>query len=233
MAVEVKRGCGYRKVGGLYLVSAPLTGDCGKLPHELHVCPTCSAGIKQSRGWTWVDPQAIFADATCDAPMSACVPCPLLGTRLGERAGLLWVGGQFYPEARDFVKEAAELGISKRLSAPPRGFVVGEHYVLIAHPRGITRAPATPEEHVETGARLAADIIDGVIASRPMIVRKAIISVFKPTALEKIVTETQMKDEVAMGALRKKGITPVAVPDDDADHQGSVFDEETPQEALL
>ena len=55
MAVEAKRGCGYRKVGGLYLVSDGLGIPCDRLPITLEVCPCCGAGIKPARGWTWVD----------------------------------------------------------------------------------------------------------------------------------------------------------------------------------
>ncbi|MEI6227005.1 MAG: hypothetical protein WCS72_19880 [Deltaproteobacteria bacterium] len=47
-------------------------------------------------------------------------------------------------------------------------------------------------------------------------------------AIEKIVTETESKDEAAMEELKGRGITPFVVPDDDKDHQGSVYDSEEP-----
>ena len=37
--VEGKRGCGFRKPGGLYMVSA-VSAPCGKLPTPLDICPT-------------------------------------------------------------------------------------------------------------------------------------------------------------------------------------------------
>lgn len=40
MAVETKRGCGYRKIGGLYLVAGNLSEPCDRLPWPLHVYPT-------------------------------------------------------------------------------------------------------------------------------------------------------------------------------------------------
>ena len=52
MSVEARRGCGYRKVGGLYLVGPKLEAGCGRLP-LVHVCPVCQSGIKQTRGWVW------------------------------------------------------------------------------------------------------------------------------------------------------------------------------------
>lgn len=58
MAVEARRGCGFRKVGGLYMVSGALSSPCERLPLELHVCPVCNAGIKQTRAWQWIKPPA-------------------------------------------------------------------------------------------------------------------------------------------------------------------------------
>jgi hypothetical protein len=45
MAVEPKRGFGYRKVGGIYLVSGGKGRPCGCLPIPLHTCPSCRADI--------------------------------------------------------------------------------------------------------------------------------------------------------------------------------------------
>ena len=60
MAIEQKRGCGYRKVGGLYMVGGGIGVPCDRLPYELTVCPCCSQGVKQSRGWTWIDVAKFF-----------------------------------------------------------------------------------------------------------------------------------------------------------------------------
>jgi len=27
------------------------------MPFEFHICPTCNGGIKQSRGFQWIDPR--------------------------------------------------------------------------------------------------------------------------------------------------------------------------------
>src|SRR5207302_7622776 len=55
VAVEAKRGCGYRKIGGLYFVGGGRGVACDRLPIPLDICPTCGHGIKQTRGFTWVD----------------------------------------------------------------------------------------------------------------------------------------------------------------------------------
>jgi hypothetical protein len=192
MAIEAKRGCGYRKVGGLYMVG-PTTGhDCCKLPVAVHVCPVCAQGIKQTRGWSWIDPRPWLAKACSYKSLLCPAAAP---EQLGERVGLLWIGRQFYPTPASFLHEAKTLGISRRISAVPRGFKVGVHWVFLAHP----------------------DV--------PPFGGPAIFSIFRPTAFEKIVTETQAHDKEFMADLTKRGICAVVVPDDDKDHQGTVYDE--------
>ena len=56
MAVEAKRGCGYRKEGGLYLVGGGLSAPCDRMPYPLDRCKTCGGGIKFTRGHTWLQP---------------------------------------------------------------------------------------------------------------------------------------------------------------------------------
>lgn len=205
MSVEPRRGCGYRKIGGLYLVGPQWGAPCCKLPHALEVCPTCSAGIKQSRGWTWINAAAIFAGDCTGGERAGGVRvfvsdpsyCPLSApARLG-RMGLLWIGARFYPTPAHFDHEAATLGVSKRIAAVPRGFKVGETWVALAHPA------------VPIGDK-----------ARPAIVR-----VFRPAAVEKLMPES-MRDSSEVERLRAAGVTPVFVPDDDPDHQGTVYDDE-------
>jgi hypothetical protein len=62
--VESKRGCGYRKPGGLYLVSGGFAKTCYKLPIGLTVCPCCNQGIKPARGFTWISAEFI-KDSPC------------------------------------------------------------------------------------------------------------------------------------------------------------------------
>jgi len=203
MAVEPKRGCGFRKVGGLYIVGGRLQGDCCKLPIPLHVCPVCAQGIKQTRGWSWIDPRPWLGEH-CSLDQFACPAADPGG--MGERVGLLWIGRAFYPTPGTFMHEAAIHGVSRRIAALPRGFELGEHWVFLAHPEAVWI-----EEHRGPG----------------------IFAIFKPTAFEKIVTQTQANDAELMYGLAARGITPVVVPDDDKDHQGSVYDEADDPELAL
>ena len=116
---------------------------------------------------------------------------------LGDRVGLLWIGRSFYPTPGAFMHEAAIHGVSRRITALPRGFKFG-HWVFLAHPEAVWI-----EEHKGPG----------------------IFSIFQPTAFEMIVTQTQARDSEFMADLSKRHIDAVVVPDDDRDHQGTVYDE--------
>lgn len=217
MASEPRRACGFRKVGGLYLCADGLGAPCCKMPILLHVCPTCHNGIKQSRGWTWIDPVP-FIQGTCTAAetLGGILPamatdlnnsCPLAtGAAMGDKVGLLWIGERFYKTPSSFQIEAAEMGVSRRISAVPRGFKVGESWVWLAHPKVKENPPTEP---------------GGDVTWTPGVFR-----VFKPTRIEKIITETMSRDENLMIKLTEAGFTPVIVPDDDKDHQGTVYDDD-------
>jgi hypothetical protein len=196
MAIEPRRGCGYRKVGGLYLVSGDAGLPCCRLPLRLTVCPCCGAGIKQTRGWTWINPVLLFGESY----KPECNACPAGNpARMGERAGLLWIGAQFYPTAAHFEAEASAMGISRRIAAIPRGFKVGETWVLLAHPKA-----CAPDAEGRTAG---------------------VFRIFRPERIEKILTESQAT-AAELAKLAEEGITPVIVPDGDRDHQGSVYDDE-------
>lgn len=216
MAIEKKRACGYRKVGGLYLVVDDAGEGCHRLPAPLDVCPTCNSGIKQSRGWTWIDGGALFNPACIQKDDSLtfagfdalthrhCVRCPICfpSRFLTDRCGLLWIGERFYPSTVHFVMEATMLGISKRIAAIPRGFKPGKTWVLLAHPKACTGGGCGIER------------------------RPGIFRVFIPSRIEKLITQSDATAET-LARLKQQNITPVIVPDDDPDHCGSVYDDES------
>jgi hypothetical protein len=235
MAHEAKRGCGYRKVGGLYMVGGGVGIPCDRLPFELTVCTCCGQGIKQARGWTWVDVAKFFngphvtdkvlghtnADnggvsnvyEPCRDTLSKMY-CPLCEhpESMG-RAGLLWVGEKFYKTPADFVKEGVNLGFSRRIKAIPQGFKVGETWVLLAHSKSITGSvpELDPNTGVETGKRIT-------------VYKPGIFYVWLPQRVELILNESQRGSDEAKAA-EKRGITPVYFPDGDPDHQGNVHDD--------
>lgn len=224
MAVEAKRGCGFRKVGGLYMVGTGLGIPCDRLPIELNVCPCCGQGIKQGRGWQWVNTaQLVGGDHTvpCNhvfnetATGPAMVPCQCIkvcilchNTQAIGKAGLLWIGQQFYPTVDDFEREANTQGISRRIQAVPRGFEIGKSWVLFAHAKAIVKKQ------------------EGVLGKPDTFTTEyapGIFRVWRPEKLERIYKESDRNSEDVAADI-KRGITPVFVPDNDPDHQGSVFD---------
>lgn len=138
---EGKRGCGWRKVGGLYLVTKHPGWNCGRLPIPLTTCPCCGAGFKPARGWTWVDTALLFKDIPmCQTP-DKCTFCALHDPTTLGRAGLLWVGEQFYGRPAAFDEEVRTAGISRRINQVPLGFKAGETWILLAHRRAILTGP--------------------------------------------------------------------------------------------
>jgi hypothetical protein len=180
--VEGRRGCGFRAPGGLYLRTDGIGRVCGALPVELSVCPTCHAGIKPSRGWTWINlADLAAADAAGCKLDDGCGDCPIADARI-QTVGLLWIGEKFYPTTRAFSQEAANMGLSRRISAIPRQFKLGETWVALAHRKAIEALPDP---------------------------KAGIFHVFKPVRIEYVVRKKDTKKKLE--AMEARGITLVRV----------------------
>lgn len=240
MAVEKRRGCGFRKVGGTYLVSEGQGVPCDRLPIRLDVCPVCSHGFKQTRGFTWVDlfglvggnhleESAHTMNATATGPlMVECGDepwCPLCHhVKAIGKAGLLWIGEKFYPKPEDFMREGQDMGFSRRVSAIPRNFKVGETWVMLAHPKTISEwreLPADPDREQAT--------LENVEKEQVWV--PGIFTLWRPTRIEKLFKESDRESDDVKKAV-EQGITPVFVPDDDKDHMGTVYDKEEDTEEI-
>ena len=186
------RGCGWRKPGGLYLVTAAkMLEPCGKLPLSLTVCPCCGAGVKFCWGWTWVDSNKLLGDIPCvqhlrhnQAGTGTICNCPM--DKGVGRAGLLWIGGSFYPSPSNWLDEVQRLGVSRRIKAVPQGFKLGETWVLVAH--------------------LHVPLMDD--GGQP-ITGPAIFEAFMPEAIQYVTKGDETQEQLE--ALAKRGITPVKV----------------------
>jgi hypothetical protein len=204
--VDRRRGCGWRKEGGLYLVSDQAVGSCGKLPIQLGTCPCCGNGIRPSRAWQWVDGDALAAPYTCPKEKEGgCKVCPLSNHNHIGRAGLIWVGGVFYKKPEDFNRESIEQGISRRISAIPRGFVVGKTWVMVAHREAIAEKCKECKGNGGTFGNPKCEPCDST-----GIVRNAgIFGVYLPKAIEYVVKGDETVEELQ--SMRNRGITPVKV----------------------
>lgn len=218
--VEGARGCGVRKPGGLYLVSGQLSEPCPLLPYETKVCPTCGEGVRPARGFTWVD-AAKFIPPVSHGTDDHDLVCPLspdyeikwkddvgfvpngpAKSRLG-RCGLIWVGESFYPTPESFMAEAARMGVSRRITAVPRDFVIGETWVLLGHRKAIERA--CPDCGDEPGGDAECPVCTGT----GFVHVPGVITAFRPTAIEYVVKGDETDDDIE--ALEARGLTPVRV----------------------
>jgi len=150
-------------------------------------------------------------------------PCPLcMATSEMGKAGLLWMGEKFYKTPADFDREGAQLGISLRISAIPRGFHVGETWVLLAHPKTVRAGCSACGAKGYIGEVGAQEVCDGCEGKGDKIL-PGIFKVLRPERIEKILPDS-MHNALEVEELLEKGITPVFVPDDDPDHRGTVYD---------
>lgn len=247
MAVETIRKCGFRKVGGIYLVAGEGGFPCDRLPIALDVCPCCGGGVKFARGFTWIQPYQLFdgnhgdgCQCRVDGPKQPCPACfPSDHFNHNGKAGLLWVGEKHYtPE--EFQAEAMVQGVSKRISTVPHGFEVGM-WIFLAHKKG-------RDKIIHNAARDTVKVVKA----------PAIFFAFRPQRVERIVLQSEynlwsavtMHLDAADGDVNfvcqlaimlgkippmkaddaeaiynrlqrdvKRGLTLIPVPDNDTDHQ--------------
>ena len=135
---KTRRGCGYRKAGGLYLVGPPFGSVCDRLAFKLVPCPVCGHEQKFNRGIMQATGIEIFhqshdeeriskvakkaaagyADDLNTDDIAALVKdgyikceCPEncpVCYPTREAAGLMWVGKGYY-SPESFSREAQEM----------------------------------------------------------------------------------------------------------------------------
>lgn len=181
---DAERGCGWRKGGGLYFMCEGTFMPCGKLPIPLEVCPVCGEGIKFARSWTWINPSKLVEPGQCK--MRGCEGCVLSDPP--EKAGLLWIGGKFYPTPETWMRESMIQGVSRRIQAVPHGFVLGETWILVAHKSAI---------------------LSGYDPKGKPLYKPGVFQVFRPTRIEYVCKGDETEEE--LDNLVERGITPVKV----------------------
>lgn len=204
MAVEQARGCGFRKVGGLYLCGEGAGMHCDRLPYKIENCPVCGSGIHFSRAWTWLHWDK-YAGSHLDVCKDIAAMCPVcFPDRHQQPYGLLFVGEKFYsPDA--FIRESMQLGVSRRLPftgnipRAPKNLKLNVTWVLFAH------------KHV---------IYTGKDVNNNDMYEPAIFHAFKPTRLELLIWQKDATEE-RLDELEKADITPIVIPDGDKDHDPS------------
>ncbi len=217
MAQEGKRGCGYRKVGNMYLAAEGFWRDCDRLPFRLVHCPACGEGVKFARSPKEIDPLGLFKEhgEGCEdskpRPEPSFVNDTPTGTKLvggcqmcyprSEVAYLLGVGEEHYETPQKFMEEAIQMGISKRIKQIPKKLKLGETWVYLCHRKAIL----TDEVDEETGEKKY-DL--------------AVFAAFRPQRIEKCMWKSQVKalTEDEKKDLHRRGISIVEFEDGDPDH---------------
>ena len=152
MASESRRGCGFRKVGGTYLMGGLEGSPCDRLPYPLTICSTCGQGTKVSRGFTRINPLKLFGlhdyDPSNDKNLITCMtatlsnlvkttcqdvnrPCIICDPT--ENVSYIMLVGEKYYSPESFIKEGISLGVSKRIPFIPQEFKVGKTVIYLAH----------------------------------------------------------------------------------------------------
>jgi hypothetical protein len=214
MASEAKRGCGYRKVEGLYLCGEYIPVACDRLPYEIGACPVCGEGLHFTRGHKKIIPFKLFGLHTpCKDDDPSCFMC----YPTNEIALLMMVGEKHYPTPQDFMTEALSMGVSKRVSTIPKELKLGETVVYLAHRKAIEVHDSEVIQEVE---HMMANNNGGQQTFFPdekITYKLGIFAAFIPHRVEMPVWESKLTDE-KKEELAKRGITPIPIPDGDMDH---------------
>jgi hypothetical protein len=211
MAVEIKRGCGYRKIHGTYLVGDYINVPCDRLPFPIEACPVCGGGIHFTRSLTEINPLKLFGvHNNCVDTSHHCFTC----NPTEEPAFIMMVGEKFYPTVNDFINEGVLQGVSKRIPFVPKKFKVGKTIIYLAHRKAFeTREPLAMQQAMNILEKSQPRLIDAEIKQSKM----GIFCAFIPQRIEKLYWESELTDKLKK-KLKRQGITPVSIPDGDKDH---------------
>ena len=211
--MERKRGCGWRKVGKLYLVGRYIEIACDRLPLPLTHCPTCGAGIYFTRSMTEINPLKLFGEhQQCSDYRHPCMVCD----PGDEVAYIMMVGDRPYPTPEHFMQEARIQGVSKCIPFIPKKMVLGKTPFFLAHKKGsIIKEPVT--------VRQAEKILEQAEGEAPRLIddgqkyNLGIFAAFMPKRVEKICWKSEYTKE-NIERSKKRGIKLVPVPDGDTKH---------------
>lgn len=207
--IEKRRGCGFRKVDGLYLVGEGRVFACDSLPLQLVPCDCCGFEVPFTRGFMWIKKQYIESCFSPDPELgvhecSCPPPCPICHPENNdqERYGFMWVGQRYYTPT-SFAKEAEKVGVCKRIGDIPKGLILGKTWVLLAH----LKVPI-----YKTGFTNPNGLANSEPEKKP-----AIFYGFQPVRVEMPIWKSKATKK-RLKELEEQGITPVIIPDGDKDH---------------
>jgi hypothetical protein len=193
---EQVRGCGWRKVGGAYLVGSGLSASCDALPLELVPCSLCEFEIPFSRGIQEIHIGYLagrMKGHVCSDKFLGCPLCYYAKEKKISKFYLMFVSSKYYSPA-SFIKEAQRQGVSKRIAPQslPKDFKIGESWIFLAH----NKVPMKPLEPLD-------------IQKWKDNVKRAIFYAFKPSRIEIVLWKDA--DPRTIAEWKKKGFTPILI----------------------
>jgi len=206
---EPKRGCGFRQVGKLYLIGEGITHICPSLPLKFNECECCGYSPSFYRDFQWI--KKAYIKHTRRPTGKACDPeCPVCyGVNDQVKYGLMWIGKKYYtPE--EFIEEDKARGICKAIKQIPKGLVLGETWIMVAHPQAIIEK----NNHEYKKAHeywVTRGIDEGKPEPQPPSY-PGVFHAFRPTRIEMLIYESQATPE-RLAELEAKEISPIIIPD--------------------
>lgn len=199
---ESERGCGWRKVGGAYLVGEGLSFPCDALPLDLEPCGECGFEVPFSRGIQEIHLGYIASKvekAHKRRPGGRCIenpgsplPCPICSLNIAGKIFLMYVSQEYYtPES--FTKEARNMGVSKRIAPQslPKDLQIGRDWIFLAHKRTSFKT------------------YDGSTKGWKDEVKPGVFYAFRPQRVEILLWKGQREEEIL--EWEKKGFTVVLI----------------------
>lgn len=186
---KTERGCGFRKAGGLYLVGHGVSRECDRGFLIINACPVCGERPRFTRGIAKIDFAELFGEHK--PPLTECKDppsCIICHPRRDVNHYLMWVGRDY--TMTSFVDEAIAMGVCKRIAQVPADFVVGRDWVYLARKSVKAKTLGIKLE----GRKRVADVI---------------FYAFRPSAIEYVLKEADLKNEKKIKDLVDRGITPV------------------------
>lgn len=205
---ESERGCGYRKIGGLYLASdLGVQIACDALPLPLDPCGCCGFEPFPTRGLQRLKANYIqflsdrkhkdmgIAECQDDAGCPVCYPWGNADRECDSlNLGLMFVGGSYYTP-KSFIEESLKLGVSKRIPEIPAWLILGKTWILLAH-KEVPLVDGVPVYELK-----------GMAMQEPE-TKAVVFYAFKPQRVEVPLWKGSVTDEEIM-LMERHGVTPV------------------------
>jgi hypothetical protein len=130
---ESERGCGIRKEGAyIRMYDAAFGENAEALPIPLATCSCCGGGAVRQMGWQSITVAQLRQRAFLGGRDASQVLPDVSGD---EKVALVFIGTEHYTTLEEYMDEANEMGISRRLGNVPTSIKdLSEFYVALAFP---------------------------------------------------------------------------------------------------